>query len=50
MVINSLALNLAQVLDRVLALTAGIRSKDLFPLQRIPPYTCLQRVVLSAPP
>lgn len=35
MVIDSLAFNLAQVLHRVLALTVGICSKDLFPLQRI---------------
>lgn len=41
MVINSLALNLMQVLDRVLALTVGICSKGLFLLQRIPPYMYL---------
>lgn len=35
MVIDSLAFNLAQVLHRVLALTVGICSKNLFPLQRI---------------
>lgn len=37
MVIDSLAFNLTQVLHRVLALTVGICSKDLFPLQRIAP-------------
>lgn len=40
MAINSLAFNLTQVLHRVLALTVGVCSKDLFPLQRIPPNTC----------
>lgn len=40
MEINSLTSDLAQLLHRGLALTVGVCSKDLFSLQRIPPYIC----------